>query len=76
MSAATPHRGKFARSLCWSPAGHGTARPQAQTTKPKLQKIGPPNRTGLALTTLRVAKRSLQPPRPHPTAAPPAPKSP
>ena len=43
MNASTPHVGAFACSLCWSSAGPDNARPQAQTIKPNLQKIGPAN---------------------------------
>lgn len=76
MSAATPHLGIFIRPLCRSPAGPDTARPHAQTIKPKLQKIARPNRIRRALATSSLAQRSLRPPRPHPTASPSAPKSP
>ena len=76
MSAAALRLGKFARSPCRSPAGPGTARPQAQTIKPKLQKIGPPNRQTLVLATASFAQRSPQSPPAHPSASPPALKSP
>jgi hypothetical protein len=76
MSAATPHLGKFARSPCWSPAGPGTARPQAQTTKPKPQKIGPLNLKNLALTAARLAQHSPRARRAHATASPAVLKSP
>jgi hypothetical protein len=69
MSVATSRLGKFARSLCRSPAGHGTARPQVQTTKPKMQKSGTSNRKILALATARVAQHSPQPRRAHATAS-------
>jgi hypothetical protein len=76
MSASTPHVDKFARSLCWSPAGSSIARPHAQTIKSKLQKIQPPKSKGLAVATASVAQRSPRPPRPHPVASPAALKSP
>lgn len=76
MKAATPHLGKFVRSLCWSPPGPGIARPHAQTIKPKLHKIGPLNRKRLALASQSVAQSSLPSPRPPATASPAALKSP
>jgi hypothetical protein len=53
-----PRLGKFARVLCWSPAGPEPARTQAQMLKPKQRKVGPLRRKALALLSASVAQRS------------------
>lgn len=73
MSAAAPHLDKFARALCWSPAGSSIAHPYPQIIKSKLQKIQLPYSTDLIVATVSVAP---PPPRPHAVASLPALKSP
>jgi hypothetical protein len=76
MNAPPPHLDKFARSLCRSLPGSSSARLYAQTIKPKLQKIQPPNSKAFTVATTRVAQRSPQPPHLHDGAPPAALKSP
>ena len=76
MSTVALQLDKFARSLCWSPAGSSSAHPYKKIIKSKLQKIQPPNSKPLIVATTSVAQRSPRPPRPHAAASPAALKSP